>query len=131
MCKKTVVIVAPNMLKKDQITYERQAKEKMLDGEDGKKLIFIHPKDDWKLAHGSVVKKVVFDTQGSRDELEIITAVKKAVVKINKGNVPVYLRIGTPGDDKFDCVGIDSLKIVRDFESVEDAYSKVGEDDLV
>ncbi|MBK5215761.1 MAG: hypothetical protein JJE53_03070 [Candidatus Pacebacteria bacterium] len=131
MCKKTVVVVAPKMMKKEQIHYERQAKEKMLDGENGKKLIFIHPQESWKLANGNDIKKVVFVTQGYKNEVEIITAVKKAVTKINKGNTPVYLRLSSIGDDRFDCVGINNLKYVRHFESIEDAYQKVSDKDLV
>lgn len=115
MCKNVVLVVASSSpLKKDEINYMRYVKEKILATENGKKLHFVFGQNDIKLTRGSIIKKVVFDLGGSKNEPIVIAGIKKSVIKINKEYVPVYLRINK-GKDEFGCTSIENLELVRSF----------------
>ncbi|MCX6754311.1 MAG: hypothetical protein NTU81_00575 [Candidatus Nomurabacteria bacterium] len=125
MCNKTVVIVAKSMHKGIQKPYEHEVKSKVLNGEKDRKLIFVYGQDVLNSPHGYLIPdnvvKVVFDTNGTKDESKIIDSVKKAIKNNKKCFGPILLRIGHAGDSAFDCIGIDSLKDVRSFEPLENS----------
>lgn len=118
MCKNVVLFVAPSMTKKEEIEYQRLVKEKTLDGEKGRKIIFVFGQNSLNLNRSSIVKKVIFDIAGKSNEEKIIAEVKNTIVRINKGNIPIYLRLGNDNRE-FGCTKILSLRHVQHFNPIE------------
>ncbi len=126
MSKHVVLVVATTMNKKDATAYQKLVRQAILNKDNYINLIFIHGRNPVILKNGDIVKKVIFDLKNSIHEAEIISVARLSVTKINKEKIPVYLRIDNIlGHDKFDCVTINSFKMVGYFNPSEVPCSAV------